>query len=133
MAAGQITQQETLMSDRYALRWCPGCNARAVTAPLPQLAEDAELSRPLRAGEATEGFFRRNYCTACGHIWESVELPQPFVQSLLALEEELEEQRRQVAMLKFLLASERKARSEGVPAPATTPLKVAQTGRRNAA
>src|SRR5690606_11599810 len=119
--------------DRYALRWCPGCCARAVIAPLPQLADDAELSRPLRAGEATEGFFRRNYCTSCGHIWDSVELPQSFVQSLLALEEELEEQRRQVAMLKFLLASERKARTETEPGAATTPLKVASTGRENAA
>lgn len=121
------------MTERYSLRWCPGCNARAVIAPLPQMADDTELSRPLRAGEATEGFFRRNYCTGCGHIWESIELPQSFVQSLLELETELEEQRRQVAMLKFLLASERKARTETEPVPATTPLKVASTGRKNAA
>src|SRR5690606_16786844 len=92
-----------LMTDRHALRWCPGCNARAVTAPLPQLAGDAELSQVVQPGNPTEGFIRRNYCTACGQIWESVELPRPFVRSLLALEEELEEQRRQVAMLKFLL------------------------------
>ncbi len=126
------------MSDRHALRWCPGCNARAVTAPLPQLADEAELSQQFRAGDPTEGFVRRNYCTACGQIWESVELPRAFLQSLLALEEELEEQRRQVAMLKFLLASERKAKAEApcedaTAEEATTTLKMAQPKGRQAA
>lgn len=87
----------------------------------------------VQPGNPTEGFIRRNYCTACGQIWESVELPRPFVRSLLALEEELEEQRRQVAMLKFLLASERKAKADTLPAEETTTLKMPPPRQRNAA
>lgn len=122
------------MTDRHTLRWCPGCSARAVTAPMPQLTEDAQLSQTVRAGDPTEGFARKNYCTACGQIWASVELPQTFVAGLLKLEEELEEQRRQVAMLKFLLANERKTKTEGArPAAEESPGRLKVASRRNAA
>ncbi len=122
------------MTDRHTLRWCPGCSARAVTAPMPQLTEDSQLSQTVRPGDPTEGFARKNYCTACGQIWSSLELPQTFVASLLKMEEELEEQRRQVAMLKFLLANERKTKADGGRTPAEeTPARLKVVARRNAA
>ena len=100
------------MSESQTLRWCPGCAARTETAPLPQLSEDGQLCLPVRPCDATEGFLRRNYCTACGHIWASIELPQAFVQELVQLDAVIEEQTRQIAMVKFLLANERKAKSD---------------------
>ncbi len=122
------------MTDGQTLRWCPGCAQKTQTAPLPQLSEDTQLSRTVRPGDVTEGFFRQNYCTACGHIWSSVELPSAYLEELLKLEGELEEQRRQVAMLKFLLANERQSRSEvGREVARTAPGTLRIPQRRSAA
>lgn len=69
-------------------------------------ADVAMLAAPL-ASDEPQPFRRKLYCTECRSIWESLELPQEYVQQLHQTREELEDARRQLAMLRFLRASEK--------------------------
>jgi hypothetical protein len=49
----------------------------------------------------------KRYCDNCQTIWESVEAPAEMVNELLQTHEKLEDARRQLAMLRLLLARDR--------------------------
>ncbi|MBI1901009.1 MAG: hypothetical protein HYS13_07850 [Planctomycetia bacterium] len=96
-------------------RYCPKCETRTPSAPLPQLSDDeAQLARLGRRDP--EGFFRRYYCLQCRAIWRSVEVPVDFLDGLLASREEVEELERHVALLRFLMASLRQQQGQAAPA-----------------
>jgi hypothetical protein len=63
----------------------------------------------------------KRYCGACGEIWESVEAPAALWRDLLQLPDKLEDARRQLAMLRLLLARDR--REEESEARQTIPLR----------
>jgi hypothetical protein len=47
------------------------------------------------------------YCEQCGEVWPSIEAPQAVVADLLEVESRLEDYRRQLAMVRLLLARNR--------------------------
>jgi hypothetical protein len=76
----------------------------AVAAPVnceAQISESAgdELPRVARL---------KRYCCACGEIWDSVEAPAALMDDLFELPDKLEDARRQIAMLRLLLARDRR-------------------------
>jgi hypothetical protein len=100
-------------------RWCPDCARPTPHAPLPQMAGDEELIGRLSSSADPRGFFRRQYCLACRAIWRSVELPVEFVEGLLGKGIKLEELRREITLLRFLLANQRREQTR--PIEATEP------------
>jgi hypothetical protein len=110
--------------DPNATRWCPHCRAATSNAPLPQLGDVGQRIRPLADCRDPQGFRRQLYCTECGEIWSSIELPQDFITRLLADREALEDARRQIAVLRYYLAQARHASAGATaPSPAAQPLK----------
>ncbi len=65
----------------------------------------------LGAGQP-QGFMRRHYCLRCQGIWQSVEVPATFLNELRSYGQRIEELHRQIAVLRFLLASLRQQRAE---------------------
>ena len=96
------------MSHPDHARWCPTCARATPHAPLPQIAADAEMIGRLSSSADPRGFFRRYYCLECRAIWRSVELPVEFVESLLAGRSRLEDLKREITLLRFLTAQERR-------------------------
>jgi hypothetical protein len=90
-----------------ALRWCPHCRSvtqNALTSP-PVCDAPWDLAP---AGDAAPRVARlKRYCGACGEIWESVEAPAALLEDVVQLHEKLEDARRQLAMLRLLLARDR--------------------------
>lgn len=109
------------MSHAEPIRWCPHCQQAAPHAPLPKLAGDDEMIQQLATVADPQGYFQRHYCLRCRAIWRSVELPVEFVESLLAYRPKLEDLKRDVTLLRFLLANER----QSAPRPALELLKKA--------
>jgi hypothetical protein len=97
------------MTQHENTRWCPHCARPTPHAPLPQIAGDEELIGRLSCSADPRGFFRRQYCLACRAIWRSVELPVEFVEGLLAKGPKLEELKREITLLRFLVANQRQA------------------------
>jgi hypothetical protein len=91
------------------LRWCPHCRRvtqNALTSPpvydAPWIVDQAA------SGEEPPRVARlKRYCAGCGEIWESVEAPISLLDELPQLQEKLEDARRQLAMLRLLLARDR--------------------------
>src|SRR5262245_39487892 len=97
------------MSQPDHARWCPTCARTTPHAPLPQIAAaDEEMIGQLSSSAVPRGFFRRYYCLECRAIWRSVELPVEFVESLLAGRSRLEELKREMTLLRFLAAQQRR-------------------------
>jgi hypothetical protein len=104
------------MSDPHALRWCPHCRRATVSAPLPQMAGDeAHLAR-LSPQDEVQAFRRKLYCVECRAIWQSLELPEEALADLLAARDALEDARRQIAMLRLLIAQQRQSQEQPRPA-----------------
>jgi hypothetical protein len=76
---------------------------------LPQLAADEAHLVALSPLDELLAFRRRLYCLECGAIWDSLELPTEVVTELLAARDGLEDARRQIAMLRLLIAKDRLA------------------------
>jgi hypothetical protein len=74
---------------------------------VPQVGGDEELIRQLSSSADPRGFFGRYYCLGCRSLWRSVELPVEFLESLLACRPKLEELKREIARLRFVLANQR--------------------------
>jgi hypothetical protein len=95
------------------VRWCPSCRRltrNVVTAPP---VYDARLSDA--APDDTPRVTRlKRYCENCGEVWESVEAPRVLFDDLLEVETRLEDYRRQLAMVRLLLARDR---HQAAPAP----------------
>src|SRR5438876_8965709 len=89
-------------------RWCPHCSRATPHAPLPQIAGDGEMIGQLSFSADPRGFFRRYYCLECRAIWRSVELPVEFVERLLADRPRLENLKREITLLRFLVAQQRR-------------------------
>src|SRR5438874_156416 len=89
-------------------RWCPHCARATPHAPLPQIAGDGEMIGQLSSSADPCGFFRRYYCLECRAIWRSVELPVEFVEGLMAGRPRLEELKREITLLRFLVAQQRR-------------------------
>jgi hypothetical protein len=96
------------MPDRETTLWCPHCAKPTRHAPLPQLASDEELIEQLSSSADPRGLFRRHYCLACRGIWRSVQLPQEFVEQLLSFRPKIDDLKREIALLRFLLAHHRR-------------------------
>jgi hypothetical protein len=94
-----------------AVRWCPHCRRltqNAVTAP-------PRYDAPLFDGAADDSprvTRLKRYCEQCGEIWDSVEAPARLVDDLLEVETRLEDYRRQLAMVRLLLARDRHVAEE---------------------
>lgn len=110
------------MSHLEPTRWCPHCRKPTENAPLPQLAGDAARLAPLSPLDDAQAFHRKLYCLECRAIWEAVELPAEELAALLEARDQLEEARRQMAMLRLLLAKERQAQANTAAAPDDKPL-----------
>jgi hypothetical protein len=88
------------------VRWCPHCERlthNVVTAPPmydAPLYDGAADDRPRVAR-------LKRYCEQCGEVWASIEAPQMFLDDLLQVEGRLEDYRRQLAMVRLLLARNR--------------------------
>jgi hypothetical protein len=67
---------------------------------------DASLGNDLAEASPRVARLKR-YCASCGEIWESVEAPLSVLEEHLQLHSKLEEARRQLAMLRLLLARDR--------------------------
>jgi hypothetical protein len=90
------------------IRWCPSCQRlthNIVAAPAAYevvLFDEAEVDAP----RVTK---LMRYCQGCGEVWASVEAPLTLLEDLLRAEEKLQESKRQLAMLRLLLARDRHA------------------------
>ncbi len=100
------------MTQHEHTRWCPHCGRATPHAPLPQIAGDEAMIGQLSSTADPRGFFRRCYCLHCREIWRSVELPVEFVEGLLATRPKLEEQKREITLLRFLLANQRQSNQQ---------------------
>lgn len=107
------------MSADFTVRWCPHCRnltQNALTAPPvydARLGDDPADDTP-RVAQL------KRYCERCGEIWESVEAPRTLVDELLQVQTRLDEAKRQLAMLRLLLARDRHDADEK---PKTIPLR----------
>lgn len=86
------------------LRYCPHCAEPTQNAPLPQMASDAESLITLGTGQPP-ALRRGYYCLQCRGIWQSVEVPADYLDSLRDYGPRIEELQRQIAVLRFMLAS----------------------------
>ncbi|MBW3598862.1 MAG: hypothetical protein KY475_16505 [Planctomycetes bacterium] len=101
------------------VRWCPHCRRLTQNAIAAPPAYDARWSDD-PAFESQRVARLKRYCGACGEIWEAVEAPASLMDDLLELPAQLEDARRQLAMLRLLLARDRQNAEES---PATLPLR----------
>jgi hypothetical protein len=74
---------------------------------LPQLDAEEAYIQSIAPGGA-RGFHRRHYCLTCREIWDSVQVPVDYLQDLLAVVQQADDLRREIAGLKFLLAQDRR-------------------------
>jgi hypothetical protein len=109
------------MTDR-AKRWCPHCRKITINAPLPQMSGDEQHLLPGRTFGEPEAFRRKLYCVECRDIWRSLELPEEHVFALWSAQEELEDCRRQIALLRLFLARQTEQQLEQ-PTQALQPLR----------
>jgi hypothetical protein len=96
------------MSHSESLRWCPECCRKTRNAPLPRLQEEADLIGPVALPGDPQGLRQRWYCVSCTSIWETIELPAAFVEQLLQHRDEVEHLKRQLALLRLLVAKSRR-------------------------
>lgn len=96
------------MSHGESLRWCPECCRKTRNAPVPRLQEEAERIGPVALDSDPQGLRQRWYCVSCTSIWETIELPAAFVARLLEHREEVEHLKRQLALLRLLVAKSRR-------------------------
>jgi hypothetical protein len=89
-----------------AVRWCPHCRSLTQNALTAPPVCDARWSDDPADGAPRVARLKR-YCERCGEIWESIEAPAALLDDLLQLPIKLEEARRQLAMLRLLLARDR--------------------------
>ena len=104
-----LTELRPSMTDSCSLRWCPQCRMATQHGVLPQLANDQAHLMPLSSQDDVEVFRRQLYCLSCRAIWEAVELPSATLRQLVAVRDELEDVRRQLAMLRLLAAQQRQS------------------------
>ena len=107
------------MSPEPAVRWCPHCRGLTQNALAAPPVYDARWSED-PADEDRRVARLRRYCSSCNQVWEAVEAPAELMDDILELPARLEEARRQLAMLRLLLARDRHDAEE---APATIPLR----------
>ena len=105
------------------VRRCPHCGKRAPQALLPCPGGEADPHDLEGASSAAHS--RRYYCLQCRAIWQSLELPASQWEAALARAEQVEELQRQVAMLRFLLASLRQQQEQALLSVADAPRRLA--------
>ncbi len=103
------------MSSDAIVRWCPHCRKLTQNALTAPPVYDARLTED-PADETPRVCRLKRYCSDCGEIWDSVEAPVSVLNDLLQLPAKLEEARRQLAMLRLLLARDRHALEDETPA-----------------
>jgi hypothetical protein len=106
------------MSDS-SVRFCPHCRRLTHNAVTSPPVYDARLGDG-PADDAPRVTRLRRYCANCGEMWESVEAPLAVLDELLQLQTRLEDAKRQLAMLRLLLACDRREAEE---TPQTIPLR----------
>ncbi len=77
------------------------------------MATDLQRLARISSDTRSHAVFRRYYCTECRSIWESAEASRTFYESLLSAKDEADELKRQVAMLRFMLANEKRHHAIG--------------------
>ncbi len=102
------------MSSAAIVRWCPHCRKLTQNALTAPPVYDAPLTDDPTA-EAPRVCRLKRYCDDCGEIWESVEAPVAVLNDLLQLPAKLEEARKQLAMLRLLLARDRHTLEDETP------------------
>jgi hypothetical protein len=104
----------------HTIRWCPHCQRLTHHVLAAPAVYDAVLFEGAAEDSPRVAKLKR-YCEHCGEVWDAVEAPLSLLEELLHVEEKLHESKRQLAMLRLLLARERReAESDARP---TIPLR----------
>ncbi len=110
------------MNDAQNEQWCPRCREAAgqLETPLPAPIATLDDHFALAADPAVR---RRKYrCEQCQTQWDSFELPASFVEELRVARKCLVDAQRRVAMLRLLLASERRQHALSAEAVGEAPI-----------